>query len=454
MKDARIVLLAEHAEALRRLVFDRPGVEGAAFVLCGQARTDNRDKLLSHTVVPIAGEDFLRRERDGLSITSQALMRITKLARSLGLSVIFAHSHPDGISHFSSQDDREEARLLPFLSARIPGRLHGTLVLAGADISGRVYNPKCREASTLIVGSRIRLQMGGTARQIPPVFDRQVRAFGPDAQRILSDLHIGIVGLGGTGSAVAELLYRLGVGRLTLFDGDRLDATNINRVFGSTLRDVGTPKVLIAKRHLDQIGLETSVLAAPKHITHESAARELRDCDIVFGCTDLQLPRAILVQLALKYLVPVLDLGVLIDSNGGIIRGVHGRVTTLMPGEACLLCRGRINVDDMRVEALPTHERQQQSAEGYAPELGEPAPAVMPFTSATASLAVVELLHRLTGFMGGERCSSEVLLTFDQSRMRTNRVAPEKGCVCTDETAWGRGDESPFLGMTWPSDTR
>src|SRR3712207_6906598 len=46
----------------------------------------------------------------------------------------------------------------------------------------------------------------------------------------LRKLRIGIVGCGGTGSAVAMLLARLGVGQLALFDNDIVDQTNLNRL--------------------------------------------------------------------------------------------------------------------------------------------------------------------------------------------------------------------------------
>jgi molybdopterin/thiamine biosynthesis adenylyltransferase len=250
---------------------------------------------------------------------------------------------------------------------------------------------------------------------------------------------------------LAEQLVRLGVGSLTLFDGDCFEDTNVNRVYGSTLALVGLEKVLIAKQHLDMIGLGANVRAIPEDITLESAARELRNCDVIFGCTDKQIPRAILMQLASLYNLPVIDLGVKIDSREGDILGIHGRITTLMPGEACLFCRGRINSEALRIEAMKPEERNAQAREGYAPELETPAPAVIAFTSAVASLAVAELLHRLTGFMGAERKSSEVLIAFDQSRIRTNRVAPRDSCLCADHTWWGRGDQVPFLGLTWPT---
>lgn len=455
MKSTRIVMLETQLEELRQKLFDRPNVEGAAFLLCGQSVSDHAVKLIVHAVVPIVDDDFLRRETYGLTIASPALTRVAKLARYEGLSVIFAHSHPEGVPDFSEQDDREEARLLPFLQARVPGRVHGTVVLTEHHIQGRLYMPdQFPVDEVIVIGDRIRSWTPNGIDAVEPFFDRQVRAFGPDIQRLLRRLRIGVVGAGGTGSPVAEQLYRLGIGHLRLFDGDRFAETNVNRVYGSALADDGRLKVEMLKEHLDRIGLGTTVDIVPQHITHEASARALRDCDLIFGCTDKELPRAILVQLALRYCIPVFDLGVLIDSRDGCITGVHGRVTTLMPGEACLFCRGRITSESIRIESLSDEDRERQIRDGYAPELGEPAPAVIAFTTATASAAVMELLHRLTGFMGNERLSSEVLLGLDQARVRTNRIKPRDGCICEDRSFWGRGDVDPFLEMVWPTETK
>lgn len=455
MRATRIVMLESQLVELKEKLFDRPGVEGAAFLLCGQSVTDDMVKLVAHAVIPIADQDFLRREHDGLTITSHALTRVAKLARYEGLSVVFAHSHPEGVPDFSAQDDREEVRLLPFLQARVPGRVHGTVVLTENHIRGRLYVPEQVPVQDIIaIGHRMRSWTPPGPEAIEPFFDRQVRAFGPDIQRVLNRLRIGIIGAGGTGSPVAEQLYRLGVGHLRIIDGDRFSKTNVNRVYGSALKDEGRPKVEMLKEHLDRIGLHTTVEGIPQHITQEAAARALRDCDVVFGCTDKELPRAILVQLAIRYCIPTFDLGVLIDSRDGCITGVHGRVTTLIPGEACLFCRGRITAEAIRVETLSDEDRKRQVRDGYAPELEVPAPAVIAFTSATASAAVMELLHRLTGFMGNERASSEVLLALDQTRLRTNRLEPREGCVCEDRSYWGRGDSEPFLEMVWPNETK
>ena len=450
----RIVFLQSLLEELRSHLFSIPDVEGAAFVLCGQSDQQSNEKLIAHAIVPIADEDYLRREKYSLSIASPALMRITKLARYENLSVVFAHSHPEGIADFSAQDDREEQELIPFLQSRVPGRIHGTVVLTSNSIAGRLYDPGRETVDAVVsVGRRFSI-WPKESPSIEVIHDRQVRAFGEDVQKHLQSLHVGVVGAGGTGSAVLEQLCRLGVGTLSIFDGDELEETNVNRVYGSKKSDAGKFKVLIAKDHLSAIGLQTIIEAVPKHITSEEAARKLRACDLVFGCTDKQLPRAILNQLSLQYCIPVIDLGVLIDSDLGQITSVIGRVTTLYPGESCLFCRGRISPEAIRVEALSDEERASQAKEGYAPELNDPAPAVIAFTTAVASAAVAELLHRLTGFMGAERVSSEVLQFFDEGKIRTNRADSREMCICADTAIWGRGDEDPFLGMFWTTHTK
>jgi hypothetical protein len=251
------------------------------------------------------------------------------------------------------------------------------------------------------------------------------------------------------GSAVIEQLTRLGVGKLSVFDRDVFDDSNVNRVYGAGTADAGKKKVNLAGRNIGRIGLGTEVAIYPEHITKQETARALRDCDLVFGCTDKEAPRAILVQLALRYLIPIFDLGVLIDSEEGVLRDVVGRVTTLLPGEACLFCRERISAAGVANESLSDEERAVLAAEGYAPELPTPSPAVVAFTSAVASLGVTELLHRLTGFMGDERQSSEVLIFFDKSRMRTNRPAPGEECLCNQRRLWGRGDSRSFLDLAW-----
>ncbi|MEQ1939389.1 ThiF family adenylyltransferase [Mesorhizobium sp. CN5-321] len=432
--------------------------EQAAFLICRIAQAEGETRLLVRELLPVTGEDVIEHSPVHMKIAPRAYTRAMKRANDEKSCLLFVHSHPNGYPDHSAQDDVEEAKLFKTAYTRIrtPG-VHGSLVLTPQGLSSaRVWLPDGASASIeriRIVGRRVRFwfsQQGTT--EIPTFFDRQVRAFGPDIQRLLSRLRVGIVGVGGTGSSVLEQLIRLGVGTIYISDGERFESSNVNRVYGSRVIDDTLPKIKIAQRLAAEIGLGTKVELIDKPISYQSALKTFRDCDIVFGCTDDELGRSLLNTFAIYYYIPVFDMGVKIDSDEGVIRSINGRVTTLVNGAACLHCRGRVSAE--RIAAQAEWEADPEGAqalhdEGYLPELGDPAPAVVAFTTTVAASAVSEFLHRLTGFMGPERESTEVLHLIDQTSVRTNRVASQHDCFCADKYHWGRGDVRPFLDTTW-----
>lgn len=432
--------------------------EQAAFLICRAVQTDNETRLLVRECLPVTSGDILEQSPVHMKIAPRAYIRAMKQANDEKSCLLFVHSHPNGYPDHSGQDDAEEAKLFKTAYTRIrtPG-VHGSLVLTPHGLSSaRVWLADGTTADVeriRIVGRRVRFWFSqGDAAELPPFFDRQIRAFGSDIQRLLSRLRIGIVGVGGTGSCVVEQLVRLGVGTLVISDGETFESSNVNRVYGSRAVDDTVAKIKIAQRLAADIGLGTKVELVDKPITYQSALKRFRDCDIVFGCTDDELGRSLLNTFAIYYYVPVFDMGVKIDSQDGVIRSIQGRVTTLMNGAACLHCRGRISAE--RIAAQAKWEADPESAqaladEGYLPELGDPAPAVVAFTTAIAASAVTEFLHRLTGFMGPDRESTEVLHLIDQTSVRTNKLAAQHDCFCADRYNWGRGDVRPFLDTTW-----
>src|ERR1700682_4099730 len=81
-------------------------------------------------------------------------------------------------------------------------------------------------------------------------FERQVLFLGEEGHARIRAARVGIVGLGGLGSHVAQQLIYLGVGHLTLIDPDPVDATNLNRLVGATVEDAryARLKVDVAER--------------------------------------------------------------------------------------------------------------------------------------------------------------------------------------------------------------
>jgi molybdopterin/thiamine biosynthesis adenylyltransferase len=174
----------------------------------------------------------------------------------------------------------------------------------------------------------------------------------------------------------------------------------------------------------------------------------LRTCDVVFGCTDSHSSRSVLSRLAYWHLIPVIDMGVVISSLQERIVGIYGRVTVATPGEPCLLCRGEIDPRRAAEERYSESERTRLAAEGYAEGLDEPDPAVIAYTTMTASYAVADLLQRLFGFAEG-RLSAKLLLRISDRAIGRPSGAIRDGCYCAPTTKWGLGDREPPLGITW-----
>jgi hypothetical protein len=452
MTGLTLVVRGDHYAQLQDL--SAAEVEQAAVLLVG--RSAHARRLLVRDILPVRQEHLRRQTPTELIVTSDGYMPALARAEQLGAAALWLHTHPAGEPRPSRRDRRVDRQLAPVFVGRSDQPLYGSLQLttsaAGLGFAGRVLEAgRWRQISRLwVVGDRLRLI---TAADVPhrghsaEVFDRQVRAFGPAFQRLIAQLTVSVVGVGGTGSAVAEQLARLGVGRLVLIDDDAVSASNVTRIHEVTSMDVGRAKVEVLARRLGRLGSGSRVTAVVGRITSERFARELLGSDLVFGCTDDQGGRAVLSRLAYWYLTPVIDMGFLIDAEGQAIRDLTGRVTTMLPGSACLFCRGRIDAQAIRLEAMPPAERELRIAEGYAPAIDAPAPAVVAFTTLVAALGVGELIERLVGY--DQPPPDELLALVSDRRISRSMTAPDPAHFCGRPEVWGRGDEALFLGRMW-----
>jgi len=432
--------------------------EEAAYLVARIVNLPDEVRLLVRAVIPVLSRDIESQSPVDMVIRSQSYVQAIKRSKVDESAFIFVHSHPVGSNTFSEQDDREELPLFALAQSRNEKIVHASLVASemGQRLIGRVWFPDGSRAPIdliRVVGARWRFLFPCSGSDsIPEYFDRQVRAFGAEIQRLLCRLHVGVVGAGGIGSAIIEQLIRLGVGKLTVVDHDVFDDTNVNRVYGSSTFDKGVAKVNIAARQAASIGVGTRLKPISKHLGYKSVATELRGCDLIFGCTDDQWGRSILSRLSIYYLVPVFDLGVIIDPDGELIRSVHGRVTVLQPGYACLFCRERITPDGVTADSIAATDPERAAAlaaEGYISGVQAHAPAVVSFTSAIASAAVAELLDRIVGYKTSESKSSEFIYRFEADAISRNTRLARPDCFCMNKKLWGAGDRKPFLGVTW-----
>lgn len=88
---------------------------------------------------------------------------------------------------------------------------------------------------------------------ISPMFDRTKALLGEQNLEILKNANICICGIGGVGSYVLEAIARVGVGKITVIDKDKVDATNINRQLVASWYTIGMEKVDVAKVHVETV---------------------------------------------------------------------------------------------------------------------------------------------------------------------------------------------------------
>ena len=438
-------------------------VETGGVLLAAWHRADEgASRLLARSLHWVPDQAYERRTAHEMVIASEGYTEALALAEEDGTVPLWVHTHPGGRPVRSAKDERVDRLIADVFRLRSGASCYGTVIVSpapdGLTLTGTLQEAE-RPAKEIdrfwIVGDRWRLQQAfgrGPSAPGPAVFDRNVRAFGEPVQRMIGMLRIGVVGCGGTGSAVAEQLVRLGARHLKLVDADTLSASNVTRVYGSTPADVGRPKTDVLADHLRRIASDLKCETVDGKCTSRRVAKRLTGADLIFGCTDDNAGRLVLSRLCYWFLTPVVDMGVLLTSDlDGTLDGIHGRITILTPGTACLLCRGRVDLALAAAEIRAAEEHQRLEAEGYAPALGGVEPAVVAFTTMTAALAVSELLERLVGYGASPR-PSEVLLRGHDREMSTNTASPTPGHYCHPTAGkLGRGSTDPFLDQVWPA---
>lgn len=119
-------------------------------------------------------------------------------------------------------------------------------------------------------------------------YDRQIKLseVGLEGQQKIHQAKVLIIGLGGLGCPAAQYLAASGVGHLGLIDHDVVNITNLHRQILYAEKDVGQPKVIVAKSALEALNSEIKVTAYVEPLTVENAVALIAKYDIVLDGTD------------------------------------------------------------------------------------------------------------------------------------------------------------------------
>jgi hypothetical protein len=219
-------------------------------------------------------------------------------------------------------------------------------------------------------------------------------------QALLGELHVAVAGVGGLGSVLAEALGRSGVGRVSLIDHDSVEASNLNRLQGVGPCDVGRPKVEVVAAHLSRVCPHTRFDAFPTTVFEPEARAAMAAADVLMGGVDNNATRWWLNRLALQYMLPWFDAGVLIEPKPA--RVMHTRHTALVPGfTPCGQCSPIEFFERQRPpQFMDARTLSAMRSAGYVAgqdRLADATPSVYALNLQAASWAVQNLLDWLDG---------------------------------------------------------
>jgi hypothetical protein len=313
-------------------------------------------------------------------------------------------------------------------------------------------------AISMIIGHDLRILCDGKNPMLlesnlaDVFFQRTRQAFGEGTVHFLSHLTVAVVGVSGTGSIVAEQLYRLGIKRIILVDDDIVEYRNLNRIINSTMEDakIEKKKVFVLRDAYQRIGLPTEIISIPTLIKEAETIHLLSACDIIFGCLDSVEGRMHLNRINTYYSIPYFDLGVTLKSNNGSIQDISGSIRYVMPGDSSLLSRGDITPEMLRSETMRRKypgQYESELKEGYIKGSNENSPAVISVNMFVSSIGVLDFLSRIHPYRDDD---------VQNDKIETIRVSIVGLRFSLDEPKdpdqelsrhLGEGDSMPLLGI-------
>jgi molybdopterin/thiamine biosynthesis adenylyltransferase len=415
-------------DRLETLIFSRyPEKEWGTFFLFGTHKTPAG---LVITVV-----DLIEPKQDDLDPTTTIVrfdepysLRAALEKQKRGLCVGVIHSHPQnyGVSPSTPDDDMDSyfkdyfpafGKEAAYFSMIFSRSREGSLRFSGRGWS---EDREFRLAEMVTVRSNeIRREAAsskpsGAVRSPKEYQARLKEIYGAEAAARLRNARLTIIGASGTGSPAAHVLARAGVEDFVLIDPQKLSESNLERLHGSygghfSKGEKEAPfKVTVLRDLIKAINPKANVTCIAGNILQPFARDHVVDTDLIICCTDTNHSRTAVGELAYRYLVPAIDVGVVFESKKGVITGEIGRVTIYSPGAPCAYCLGLVDSWRAAAELMSEAEKESRRREAKLAELRRDnagaywkdvpeIPTVGHFTSMAGALVASYAIGWLTG---------------------------------------------------------
>jgi len=158
-------------------------------------------------------------------------------------------------------------------------------------------------------------------------YSRNLNSISHDENLILQKSRVCVVGCGGLGGHIIEMLARLGIGYITAVDGDVFETSNLNRQLLSDELSLGKSKALMASERMKIVNSDIKVTPVIEFINESNAKEILAEHDLIIDALDNIVSRLVLEKVCKNLQIPLVH---------GAIAGWYGQVSSVLPGDDTL----------------------------------------------------------------------------------------------------------------------
>jgi bacteriocin biosynthesis cyclodehydratase domain-containing protein len=273
-------------------------------------------------------------------------------------------------------------------------------------------------------------------------FDRQLRYFsdigdgGPtpsECQQRLREAKVAVLGVGGLGGWAAWAVACCGVGELWLIDGDRVEASNLNRQILYTEADIGLLKVEAAAARLRAFNTAMRVTATARRLESQAEIADFIDgADVVLDAADWPAHdierwcnsacfEAGIPYITMSHFPPVARVGPL-----------------YVPGKTgCFACQETAYRREYPLFDVAVEQRRAQPS---------PAATLGPACGLIGGQVGLEIMHLLTGLSTPSTLGVAHIYDLRTMEVEREAVVPEPGCPVCGEMQPAEKVEEPAGG--------
>jgi len=441
-------------DGLRRHLAQDPDVEQFAFALYTEARTAAGTALIVQDLF-LPGCDDLQQQSAASVIPAkrfQAMVYLLAQQRGHGILDIHTHCHP-GAPVFSPVDESGTARNARCICKMLAAPAPTASLVFSNNLTAHdavVYDRSLGGYRTIdwidVLGRRIEVRRTAEPaahRQADdPQFARQTLIPGWD-QATLARQRVAVVGAGGNGAQLIQTLVSIGVGTdgwIAAVDHDLIEASNLPRIPYAAPHHVGHPKVTVAAAFAHRKNPAVRFYPYPCSVTEQAAVTRIKEATVIFGAGDGDGVRKFLNEIAVRHLIPYIDLGCGISAENDQVSAA-GQVHVVFPGlNACLACCQAFDPSVAALELMDDETKAAHASRGYVVGAqAEATPSVANLNATVAQLGIAALL----ALVHGEAFGRWDYAHFNQltAGVLTARSATKNGCpVCGPRGVLGIGD--------------